>query len=685
MAESDFSTFAVNPNPPLRPFAVASWLGMSPEDILAGLADGSIAPPPGAAPDWRPPGLADISDGASAFNSAPPTTGSAGIPTTGPITPPDPTTAANDVGATPDRARVQGWFQALDSTLTSSAFDAIWNRAGENDATRAASLTGYLARTLLGTASAQVDGATTAGAAGNGGISASLSAFTADPSHKAHIVDLAGMDGATLAALARTDIGYRYAMAQLDSVALTGNRSLFAAANTDSILDRFDPDTGETQLSDAWLGDRAKFLAWKMAGDAGYDLTIGGNQSWTFIDLAKTGADGKPLSLNLTPVDGDDIRNQVIFGADNADNIKGKSGTDRIYGGVGDDVLRGAGGADHLEGGHGDDTVMGGSGNDELAGNQGDDDLDGGRGSDALDGGSGDDTLTGGRGDDVLAGGEGADSYVIDAGDGSDTITDTDGQGSILLDDVAINGGTRSQSRSWTSADGRLDYSLEGSLTGEGTLTIRAFAAGSDHAGNPDNVIRVNDWHNGDLGITLSTDASASASDSASAADIPGPGSQANSDASPADTLAAPAADSAMASAVAGEAPVADAPQTGATPSAPVEVHDPLAQFFGASPQSGQAVDPVSMQNAVAAFIGVPVSPDISLAAPFGSSSIANAVSVADVTGALAGDVAADDLGHESASGMVQLTPDWHLIEPAHLPSDGSPRATGIAALAARR
>ena len=48
MAASDVPVFEVNPNPPPRPCAVASWLGMAPEEITAGLADGTIVPPPGA-------------------------------------------------------------------------------------------------------------------------------------------------------------------------------------------------------------------------------------------------------------------------------------------------------------------------------------------------------------------------------------------------------------------------------------------------------------------------------------------------------------------------------------------------------------------------------------------------------------------------------------------------------------
>ena len=493
MAGSDELVFEGNPNSPPRPFAVAAWLDMSPEAIQAGLADGSIAPPPGALPGWEPPRAITLLGHEASDPAVAALHGSAG-PTNDPSV-----TNVPPAG----RSEVSGWFHALDPALTDSAFEAIWNRAGENDSGRATTLTAYLSRALLSASAAQSSGADVVQSKSALMSCAELTAFTADPAHRAQVVDLAGMDGATLANLARTDVGYRYALSQLDSVALTGNRSLFAGANIDSTLDRFDPDTGEAQLSDAWLTDRGKFLAWKMALDAGQSLGIDGDQNWTFIDRSKLGDDGQPMSVKLTASSSDAKENQVVFGAENSESIKGGAGTDRIYGGGGNDVLRGAGGADRVEGGHGDDLVSGGLGNDELAGNQGDDDLDGGRGTDLLEGGTGDDTLTGGRGDDALAGGEGSDTYVIDAGDGTDTIIDSDGRGTISLDDETLAGATLNQDGAWTSADGRLEYSFGGDVVGESTLTIRAFEAGADHSGTPDNVIKVNNWHNGDLGITL--------------------------------------------------------------------------------------------------------------------------------------------------------------------------------------
>src|SRR5438046_3070028 len=91
--------------------------------------------------------------------------------------------------------------------------------------------------------------------------------WIADSAHHAHVVSLAGKDGAEIASLARTDIGVRYALMNLDAVALTGNRALFASHNADGELDRFDADTGDANMSDSWIADRAKFLAWKMHSD----------------------------------------------------------------------------------------------------------------------------------------------------------------------------------------------------------------------------------------------------------------------------------------------------------------------------------------------------------------------------------------------------------------------------------
>ena len=699
MAGSDELVFEGSPNSPPRPFAVAAWLDMSPEAIRAGIADGSIAPPPGAMPDWEPPRSITVLGHVA---SDPPLAGNATV---------------DDISVALSRSQVSGLFRALDSALTDVAFDAIWNRAGDSDVARGANLTAYLSRTLFAAPSARQGGESGPNTNPTPKSLAELTAFAADPSHRVRVVDLAGMDGASLADLARTDVGYRYALAQLDSVALVGNRALFAGANIDSRLDRFDPDTGQVQLSDAWLADRGKFFAWKMAGDAGLSLGIDGDQSWTFVDRSKISDDGQPITTKLTAGASNAKENQVVFGAESAESIKGGTGTDRIYGGAGDDVLRGAGGADRLEGGRGDDIVSGGSGNDELVGNQGDDDLDGGRGADALDGGSGDDALTGGRGDDALIGGDGVDTYVIDAGDGTDTITDNDGLGTVSLDDEMLTGATLNPDGTWTSADGRLQYSFDGDLAGEGTLTIRAFEAGADHSGTPNNVVHVNSWHNGDLGITLGTgestapdahdsDGSDTApqiiaddipvdglsvpstdSDSGSqimaddiplgGADLPTPATDPGSPA-----LETDAGSSGIAASVANEAEATITPEPAtiapilvdAPPTMVSEIDDAISQLL-APPGNGFAtLDPTRMQNALAAFSGVLAPPDVPFAGG-NSEHMGNAVSIADMTGALADDAGGHDASSEAAAGPVQTSPDWHQIEGIAMPQHSSLRA----------
>jgi hypothetical protein len=683
MAASDTPVFEVNPNPPPRPFAVAAWLGISQEDIVAGLRNGSIAPPPGAPPDWVPPGFNMPLGNGPSLGLASDSIGDGGWPNVSASNNADAESSTG--GSLLERARVRGWLHALDATLDDTAFESIWKHAGDSDNVRAANLTGFLARALLG---GSMPGSGILGEHAPktpAEIASALSAFTADTSHRAQVVDLSNMDGAELARRARTDIGYRYALTQFDSIALTGNRALFTTANADGHLDRFDPDTGESNLSEAWLSDRGKFLAWKLAGDSGTSLPIAGDQAWTFIDRARLDSDGQPLTLKLAPSNRDAQQNTVIFGAESAEVIKGGVGTDRIYGGGGDDVMRGAAGADHLEGGRGDDIAFGGSGNDELAGNQGNDELDGGRGSDSLDGGSGDDTLTGGRGDDHLAGGDGADTYVIDAGDGTDTIIDSDGQGSIELNDVTISGAAGDANGTWTSKDGRVNYSVDGDITGESTLTIRAFGSDSGAGGSPDNVIQVQHWHNGDLGIALGGSRTVDASFDQQDPAAPNPKTEVIVDNIPLDGMADPVtganagngAETSDGQISPTEAPILEA----SVASRPLDANDAISQLLAPPNNDVAALNPSQLQQAVAAFSGVLAPPDVSFGGSTGGDYGSNAVSIADVAGALAADAGGHDVFGELAAGQVRLAPDWHHIEAISVPVDGGTRSArfGIA------
>jgi len=679
------------------PYITAAWSGMSYDDIVAGLHAGSILPPPGAAAGWVPqPGTVGVAYSPAAAQAQ---VGQAAE--TAQI--PNPS----------ERDDVARWFGTLDPSLSTAGFDALWQRAGTNDAQRAERLTGFLARTLLGAPEAAGDAQADATA---GKVGAALDAFLADPAHRAHVVDLATMNGADMAAQAASDVGMRYALAHMDSMALTGNRSLFAASNADGALDRFDRDTGESLISDAWLEDRGKFLAWKLAGEQGNEPAVAGSEDWTFVDRAASDANGAPLTLELRTGTADAGKNQVVFGTADGDVMKGVRGSDRMYGGAGEDVLLGGAGGDHLEGGDGADVVMGGAGNDELLGNQGDDELDGGAGADTLQAGSGDDTLTGGRGSDRLEGGLGSDTYSIAAGDGADTIVDSDGLGAIELDGEVIGGSmSRNDSGTWASADGRLEFTFDGDAVEGGVLTMRAFAAGADHSGTPDNVVRVKDWKNGELGITLSggadpallgtgettstagNDTMSEASAKAPAAvysDLAGEGAVAvGNGGAPADGAAAPAepasigADEAEPGAVA--SPVEsvdgmDVPSAGAEVlfSPPGELgavtnangSDPFdfnAAFdslldFGTTAAKG--LDPMSLQRGVDAFAGVLAPPDVAMASFADAQAPVVGLTAMDIADAMASDVSADDLHTEAATAVTAALGDVRSFDAAMMP-----------------
>ncbi len=107
------------------------------------------------------------------------------------------------------------------------------------------------------------------------------------------------------------------------------------------------------------------------------------------------------------------------------------------------------------------------------------------------------DTLEGGRGADLLRGGAGFDTYLYRPGDGLDTILDDDGR--ILYDGIALDGGSlvaeAPNGFTYRSADGAITYLLlDGGMTGGVPRLVVHGPAGT---------LMVDDFRNGDLGITL--------------------------------------------------------------------------------------------------------------------------------------------------------------------------------------
>ena len=137
--------------------------------------------------------------------------------------------------------------------------------------------------------------------------------------------------------------------------------------------------------------------------------------------------------------DTDDLKQALMSGTENNDNLSGSDAND---------VINGLGGNDVIKGNDGDDTLDGGAGNDSLNGGRGNDTLFGGDGTDNLLGGDGDDVLSGGRGsNDVLTGNAGADTYRFSLGDGNTKVNNISGSvgdtlefmSGISPEDVAVS------------------------------------------------------------------------------------------------------------------------------------------------------------------------------------------------------------------------------------------------------
>ncbi|MEZ5614543.1 MAG: calcium-binding protein [Rhodocyclaceae bacterium] len=195
-------------------------------------------------------------------------------------------------------------------------------------------------------------------------------------------------------------LAYRYALKELNPFAILGLD--YSRFNANGELKLYDKATGQGELTDEYLADRAAFLAWKnrLAQEDADASTTAYNKGSATDQWFRDNASNLTLNLGSGAVPAD--KRRFIFDGDNAGTLSGGSQSDRLYGGGGNDVLYGHGGRDHLEGGAGNDWLYGGDQ---------------------------DDTLIGGAGDDRLEGGKGFDTYIV--GQGRDTLVDEDGLGVV--------------------------------------------------------------------------------------------------------------------------------------------------------------------------------------------------------------------------------------------------------------
>lgn len=271
---------------------------------------------------------------------------------------------------------------------------------------------------------------------------------------------LTTMTPQSLALVASGSIAHRYALRELNPFAITGINELYSLRhNQNGELDLYSPSTRSGTLTKAWLEDRSEFLDYK-------------NRYFA--------ADGNTV-LRHTRLESLQWVDKTFKGRDGpSDLVINVSGTSRpglsnpakiVFGGKDPDVLVGS------------DIRLG----DRLYGEQGND------------------SLTGRQGDDYLEGGRGYDTYVWNDGDGVDVIVDVDGQGVLVHNGVNVTGGAGYGGGRFRSEDGIFEFLMQ-----DGRLYVN----GS---------VIVEDFRNGDLGITLSGDESMTYIPSPDLGELPDP------------------------------------------------------------------------------------------------------------------------------------------------------------------
>ncbi|EPJ48883.1 MAG: hypothetical protein OFPII_04190 [Osedax symbiont Rs1] len=205
--------------------------------------------------------------------------------------------------------------------------------------------------------------------------------------------------------------------------ALAGLSQIMVEVDSD-VASRFelhDPSTGEGNITENWINDRADFLALVMkvdypSGETGTaDIVIDGKEFTAYIDV-ESGYINQNFSFANDP-------KIIKFGSSGNDDFSGGGKQDRLYGGAGVDTIYGREGDDYIEGGKGNDSLYGDAGSDHLIGGANDDQLHGGES---------------GAHADILDGGEGNDSYYINTGDGDTIIHDSDLVGKIYFNNVLL-------------------------------------------------------------------------------------------------------------------------------------------------------------------------------------------------------------------------------------------------------
>lgn len=360
---------------------------------------------------------------------------------------------------------IQGLLATLDPSLSQEAVNALYTGASSSAQTSSEGLLDALRTMFDQTATTTTPGDRQALYAN----SSSLRNNAAYQALAGHVS--AGLVTAGLAADAKIQFSSLLALHNQSTVVLRGS-----TAATQSLVDAT-LGSANAQLYSEWQADQSLTAADRSAGKANFSDEYLTARTQYVLALA----DARANDNNYSPT----VAVGVVYEDASTGTVLGHSGNPVPW--LNRQVNFGSDGAD---------TLTGGAYADQLFGRGGDDRLIGGDGNDLLDGGADNDTLEGGAGVTTARGGAGNDTYRHFTGDGLLDITDASGNNhiSINLSDRNYELGTDALTQVSGTTSAWIDTHKNRFTLTNGQLNIALEDGGQ---------IRINNFTNGDFGITL--------------------------------------------------------------------------------------------------------------------------------------------------------------------------------------
>ncbi|MES2677610.1 MAG: calcium-binding protein, partial [Pseudomonadota bacterium] len=227
------------------------------------------------------------------------------------------------------------------------------------------------------------------------------------------------------------------------------------------------------------------------------------------LDVSK---DSNSLWDDTSPIEKQAMLNNLYikFGISNFSHLPNADDVDHIIiattdnGVTNDSFTEDSNDTSVIFGGYGNDTLRGSDGQDVLIGGFGNDNLSGGIGNDILDGGANDGNVLLNQNNgssDTLSGSFGSDTYIFSGSFGNDTIID-DGlgvnvNGAIIKDKIIINNQTIFGIANYI--EGGTSWKLGSYIITKSGSSLQIVSSSANASG----AININNFTNGDFGITL--------------------------------------------------------------------------------------------------------------------------------------------------------------------------------------